>query len=180
MSTYRAIAYSERRGLIVSEPIMHSRDNVPYRYLDRLDIARALDRVRDCTVGVLGDFVVDAYYYLDQSRSEISIETGIQTRAVRDVDIRLGGAGNVARNVSQLGCRDVRAYGVVGDDMFGRELRRLCDAASIETRGIVVQKREWQTGVYTKPYDRDVELERIDIGNFNVARADTTADVLRR
>ncbi len=159
---------------------MRNRDTVPHRYLDRLDVARALDRAPDCTVGVLGDYVVDAYYYLDNSRSEISIETGVRTRAVRDVDIRLGAAGNVARNARALGCRDVRAYGVVGDDLYGRELVRLCEAASIDARGIVVQHGDWQTGVYTKPYDGDVELERTDIGNFNVARAETTADVLRR
>ncbi|TVQ22771.1 MAG: hypothetical protein EA382_11475, partial [Spirochaetaceae bacterium] len=132
------------------------------------------------SVGVIGDFVIDAYYYIDQSQSEISIETGLRTRAVKAIDIRLGGAGNVARNLASLGFRTVRAYGVVGDDLFGRELVRLCDQEAIDTTGLVTQSERWTTGVYTKPCEDGVEFERLDIGNFNRPDPAVCAEVLRR
>ncbi len=150
------------------------------KQLEFCAVDQILLRLGDCSVGVIGDFAIDAYYHIDQSRSEISVETGLRTRAVQELDIRLGGAGNVAQNLTSLGFGAVRAYGVVGDDLFGRELMRLCEREAIDTAGLVTQIGDWSTGVYTKPCDDGVELERIDIGNFNEPDPSACAEVLRR
>lgn len=153
---------------------------VSSKLLEFVDVGDILRSLGDRTIGVIGDFVIDAYYILDQSRSEISIETGLRTRAVETLDIRLGGAGNVARNLVSLGFSHVRAYGIVGDDLFGRELVRLCRQERIAAERLVTQSTRWNTGVYTKPIEDGVELERLDIGNFNVPDPAVCKEVLGR
>ncbi|TFH16069.1 MAG: carbohydrate kinase, partial [Lentisphaerales bacterium] len=78
-------------------------------------------------IGVLGDYCVDAYWLLDETAVELSLETGRPTHAVCAQQYSLGGAGNVAHNLAALGVGAVRAFGVVGDDVFGREMIRLMD-----------------------------------------------------
>lgn len=116
---------------------------------------------------VIGDFALDAYYFLDQTASENSIETGLRTNAVRSMRFTPGGAGNVAANLTSMGARRVYGLGVVGDDMFGREYLSILTDLGIDTRLMVVQQGGWNTCVYTKRYDAGVEKPRIDIGNFN-------------
>ena len=42
-----------------------------------------LKRISSVKIAVLGDFCLDAYWFIDESKSEISIETGHATRPVR-------------------------------------------------------------------------------------------------
>jgi len=65
---------------------------------------------------VIGDLCLDIYWFVDSSRSEASLETGLPTHPVREQRYSLGGAGNVVSNLAAAGCRSVRPIGVVGDD----------------------------------------------------------------
>ena len=84
-----------------------------------------LDAISRVRIGVIGDFCVDAYWTLDDSASEPSIETGLPTRPVRRQRYTPGGAGTIVNNLRALGVREVRVFGVRGDDPWGRELDRL-------------------------------------------------------
>ncbi len=132
-----------------------------------------LNDIRRTRVAVVGDFCLDAYYFIDSSAAEISIETGLQTRPVRRKRFSLGGAGNVAHNLSALGVGTVYAMGVAGCDLYGDELLRLLRQNGIETGFFLSQETDWDTHVYTKLYDGDRELERVDFGNFNILHSDT-------
>ena len=118
-------------------------------------------------IAVLGDFCMDHYLFVDPSRSEISIETGLRTRPVYTLKVYPGGAGNVAANLTSLGVGTVVAIGVVGNDMYGRELRRVLREHRVDTEHLYVQEREFATNVYTKVYEEGEEDPRLDIGNFN-------------
>ena len=63
----------------------------------QLDLDKLLRKLPTIHVGVVGDFCLDAYWEVDNSRSEQSVETGLPTRPVRVQRYSLGGAGNVAR-----------------------------------------------------------------------------------
>ncbi|HVP18839.1 MAG TPA: PfkB family carbohydrate kinase [Spirochaetia bacterium] len=126
-----------------------------------------LGDIRRARIGVIGDYCLDAYWYLDPSLSEISIETGLATRAVSRQSYSLGGAGNVANNLVAMGVGRVCAFGVLGDDAFGREMRRIMRAAGIEARGVVFQDHDWSTPVYVKPIENGNEQGRIDFGGAN-------------
>lgn len=118
-------------------------------------------------IAVVGDFCLDAYWFIDESQSEISIETGLMTRPVRTQKYSLGGAGNVTNNLAAMGVQEIKAFGVIGPDPFGNEMVDLMKKAGINCDNLLVQHLNWSTHVYSKPYISDQEQNRIDFGNFN-------------
>ncbi len=135
--------------------------------MKRSRVSELLRAIQGTTIGVLGDFCLDCYWELDREVSEISIETGRPTRAVTAQRYTPGGAGNVSTNLIALGVGNVHAFGVMGDDLFGRELSRLLGESNVSPGGFVVQRGGWDTPVYAKPYVAEEEQERIDFGRFN-------------
>jgi rfaE bifunctional protein kinase chain/domain len=138
-----------------------------------------LDGIAKTSVAVIGDFCVDAYWTIDPELSEVSVETGLATRPVRSQAYSLGGAGNIVANLVALGVAEVRVVGVVGDDLFGREMLRMLNALGVDTSGMVVQAEEWSTPVYAKPHVDKREQARIDFGVYNAAAAESEERVLK-
>ncbi len=138
------------------------------------EILRDISSVR---IVVLGDFCLDAYWFIDEAMSEISIETNEVTRPVAKQRYSLGGAGNVTNNLAALGIKDIRAFGVIGTDPFGAEMVRIMKETGIKTDNLLVQAAEWSTHTYAKPYIDDKELNRVDFGNYNIL-SHGTADLL--
>ena len=136
-----------------------------------------VNKIRDVSIAIVGDFCLDAYWFIDESRSEVSVETGQPTEPVRRQKYSLGGAGNVANNLAAMEVHDIRAFGVIGDDPFGVEMVRIMKDAGISTGNLLIQNENWSTHVYIKPYVEDREKSRIDFGNYNVL-SDETADRL--
>jgi rfaE bifunctional protein kinase chain/domain len=134
-------------------------------------------KIRNVKIAIVGDFCLDAYWFIDESRSEISVETGQPTEPIRTQKYSLGGAGNVANNLAAMEVHDIRAFGVIGDDPFGVEMVRIMKDAGISTGNLLIQNENWSTHVYIKPYVEDREKSRIDFGNYNVL-SDETADRL--
>jgi D-glycero-beta-D-manno-heptose-7-phosphate kinase len=90
-----------------------------------------IEKIRKARVLVVGDVMLDRYWYGDVSR--ISPEAPVPVvRFVRSEE-RLGGAANVARNVAALGAR-VTLLSVVGDDEPGRRLAVLLREEKITAR----------------------------------------------
>jgi len=135
--------------------------------MDRTRLESLLTAIRDVRVAVMGDFCIDAYWVIDPSGSEISLETGKPTQTVRQQRYGLGGAGNVVSNLVDLGAGQVYAIGVVGPDLFGREMKSMLTAIGVNVDGIVVQDERWDTAVYGKPYVGAEEQSRLDFGAFN-------------
>lgn len=130
-------------------------------------LQEVVDRISKVKIAIVGDFCLDAYWFIDESASEISIETGQPTRPVSQQKYSLGGAGNVANNLAAMNVKDIRAFGVIGNDPFGVEMVSIMKAAGIDSRNLVVQNEGWSTHVYIKPYAGELEQSRIDFGNFN-------------
>ncbi len=146
---------------------MKSNPLQPFNRLTRQEIVSTLENVSEVSVAVIGDFCLDIYWIIDRSASEISIETGLPTEPVRLQRYTPGGAGNVVINLAALGVQQVYAVGVLGNDPFGRELKRLLDGSRINTDGLISQGEGWATHTYLKPCADSQELSRIDHGNFN-------------
>ena len=126
----------------------------------------ALASLGRARVTVFGDFCLDAYWQLEPDDSERSVETGLAVRRVRRQSYSLGGAGNIVANLAALGVRRIRPVGVVGDDLFGRQMLRLLADCGAAGEGMLVDA-DWQTLVYCKPRIRGQEQERIDFGGFS-------------
>ncbi len=141
---------------------------------------KILNSAPSLSVGIIGDFCLDAYLVIDRSRSEVSVETGLSTLPVKEQRYAPGGAGNVAVNLLSLGTGNVTLFGVLGDDVYGCKLKSLLEEAGADTGALLIQKEEWDTQVYTKLIDEGKERERIDFGNFNMATEKTAESLLER
>ena len=83
--------------------------------LSRDRILGLLERAKDCRIAVIGDAMLDVYLRGDVDR--ISPEAPVPVVRVRERRYALGGAANVAQNVSAIGaeCDLVAAIEAVGN-----------------------------------------------------------------
>lgn len=147
--------------------------------MTRTELSALLRDCRRTNISVIGDYCLDAYWYLNSTVREHSVETGIEIRRVEKQHYSLGGAGNVVMNLAALGVRRVHLFGVIGNDLFGRELlSRLKKEKNINTEGLLTQDKNWDTHVYSKPYLNGSELSRIDFGGFNRLDNDIAKDLM--
>jgi D-beta-D-heptose 7-phosphate kinase / D-beta-D-heptose 1-phosphate adenosyltransferase len=79
-----------------------------------------LPRLAEANVLCVGDVMLDRFVYGAVER--ISPEAPIPVLRITRQDVTVGGAGNVARNLSALET-SVRLFGAVGDDAAGAEVR---------------------------------------------------------
>lgn len=128
------------------------------------ELMRAIAQVR---IGVLGDFCLDAYFEIDSRVEEFSIETGKRIQHVRRQRYSPGGAGNVVMNLHALRPGAIEIFGIVGDDLFGREMVRQFNDLGVRTHGLISQSTEWDTAVYGKPLLDGEEQQRLDFGPWN-------------
>ncbi len=153
---------------------------LPLLYPSQDELRDILHRFDGASVGVLGDFCVDAYWFIDPERVEWSIETGKRVQHVLRQRYTPGAAGNVVANLCALGVRRVETFGVIGADLFGQETIRLFRALDVAVDGLIVQASDWDTPVYGKPYFGGEELQRMDFGAFNSLSQETWARLLER
>ena len=130
-------------------------------------IREILARIKNVKVAVYGDFCIDVYWLLDPHGSEVSLETGLQARAVARHYYSLGGASNIVANLAALAPASIQVIGVIGDDIFGRELTRQLNELGVDTTFLVIQKEDFDTVAFGKPYLEGKELPRMDFGFFN-------------
>jgi D-beta-D-heptose 7-phosphate kinase/D-beta-D-heptose 1-phosphate adenosyltransferase len=131
--------------------------------LSRDRVAAYLDRFSSARVAVLGDLMLDRYFWGRADR--ISPEAPVPVVRVTGRTSRLGGAANVAANLHVLGA-DVTLFSLVGSDATGAELSRLVGEAGIHDRAILVETSRQTT-----------EKVRIIAHHQQVVRADFEAAV---
>ena len=83
---------------------------------------------------LVGDLMVDRTLYGNAER--LSPEAPVPVLHFRYERSAVGGAGNVAANLSVLGC-EVRVVGVTGDDEAGRHIRKLLGEYDCDTSWIL-------------------------------------------
>ena len=92
---------------------------------DLSNLAECVSRFESVRLLCLGDVMLDRFIYGDVSR--ISPEGPIPVMRVEAEKTMLGGAGNVARNITSLGA-EVTFLSAVGNDDSGNEILRLIGA----------------------------------------------------
>lgn len=79
---------------------------------------------------IVGDVMLDKYYFGSVER--ISPEAPVPIVNIRKEESRLGGAANVANNISSLGGQTLLC-GTIGHDLLGKELERISRQKNIKT-----------------------------------------------
>ena len=72
-------------------------------------IKEILEKARTAKIAVLGDFCLDVYWFLNESASQKSLETGLATWPIGEQVYSPGGAGTVVNNLHSLGCENILA-----------------------------------------------------------------------
>lgn len=130
-------------------------------------VKEVLKKIEKVNIAVYGDFCLDAYWILDPRGGEISVETGLQTQGVARHYYTLGGASNIVANLATLKPASIKVIGVVGNDIFGREIIAQFKSLGVDTSSLVIQNENFDTTTFAKRYISDKEEPRIDFGFFN-------------
>lgn len=140
------------------------------RVPSRARLEKILDALRSLKIAVLGDFALDAYWYIDMARAQLSREAPLYNRPVVKESYSLGGSANVAWNLADLGIKDVRAFSVLGNDWRAALLRDLMLKAGIQPGGCI-SSSQWSTVLFAKVFLTATGLQqedsRIDFINEN-------------
>lgn len=145
--------------------------------LNQTRISEIFTKIKQLKVAVIGDFAVDFYYEIAQKTGEISLETNKEVFWAKNPKTSLGGAGNVCANLASLGVGNINPFGIVGNDIFGREMKSLLNNIDADIENIIVLNN-WNTCTYTKPIDQNIEQNRIDFGTYNSIEDDIFGSLL--
>ncbi len=131
------------------------------------DFKKIFEDITNLKVGVLGDLMLDTYWWGHVER--ISPEAPVPVVAVDSREQRIGGAGNVALNVVSLQAQ-VSVLSTIGQDADGRELMGLLDDKGINTQ-FVLQSSDRITTNKIRIISRNQHMMRLDAEVTNMLSA---------
>jgi len=135
-----------------------------------------LDRFAGQTVAVIGDVMLDRYWWGGAAR--LSPEAPVPVIRMERISESPGGAANVAANVAGLG-GVARLVGLIGDDDTGRALRQTLKAAGVSSDDLVVSPRR-PTTVKTRIIASHQHVVRVDEEHTGPATEDESKALLER
>lgn len=121
------------------------------------DMLSLVDRLAGRRVMIVGDVMLDHYTFGSVTR--ISPEAPVPILQVSDEQYRLGGAGNVARNIVALGGQALM-IGVIGTDQDGQTLTGLLSEAGVQTDLVHDDRR--RTTRKTRIIAQNQQIVRVD------------------
>jgi D-glycero-beta-D-manno-heptose-7-phosphate kinase len=122
------------------------------------NLGGVIRKFRGRRVGVVGDWMLDRYVWGTASR--LSPEAAVPVVEFTKQTECLGGAGNVAANLTALGAR-VEAFGVAGSDEAGKSLLAAMRALKLPSKGIVADDKR-PTTLKTRIIARQQQVVRVD------------------
>lgn len=133
------------------------------------DVQKILEATQSAKILVVGDVMIDAYDFCYTEHSRPSPEkAGTRVYTAHRSERILGGAGNVAANLSALGV-NTSLISICGDDGNYFELKALCEKARVDHTLICDSSRA--TTIKTRLYiDDEYHLRRDDEHTHKVDR----------
>ncbi|MDB9882150.1 bifunctional ADP-heptose synthase [Bacteroidia bacterium] len=123
-----------------------------------MNVNQLFKQFENTKVLVLGDVMIDAYFYGSVSR--ISPEAPVPIVNLKSKEQRLGGAANVALNLKSLGAEPI-ICSIKGNDYNGNVLKELCLKNGLNVDAIINDYNR-QTTVKTRVIGNNHQLLRID------------------
>ncbi|MDG1045376.1 MAG: bifunctional ADP-heptose synthase [Bacteroidia bacterium] len=121
-------------------------------------LASIFDQWNLTTALIVGDSMIDAYFYGTSTRN--SPEAPVPIINLAKKERRLGGAANVALNIKALGATPILCS-IVGKDRNGTQLKSLLEKEALSTQGIVEDESRCTT-VKTRVIGNNHHYLRID------------------
>ena len=130
-----------------------------------------LQAAADQRIAIIGDAMLDVYLRGDVDR--ISPEAPVPVVRVRDKELALGGAANVAHNVAAIGAR-CNLVCAVGEDAEGQVIKDMLRELGTNARSLVTVQRRTTTKTRVLARSQQIvrfdEEEDADIGGIEVER----------
>ena len=123
-----------------------------------LDIKQTFQKFEGLRVLIVGDVMVDNYIFGKVDR--VSPEAPVPVVDVSHFDSRLGGAGNVARNIKAMGGIPI-ICSVIGVDKEGEDLKSILDQEGIYNKALL-QSDKRKTTTKTRVIGNNYQLLRFD------------------
>ncbi|MCP4163995.1 MAG: bifunctional D-glycero-beta-D-manno-heptose-7-phosphate kinase/D-glycero-beta-D-manno-heptose 1-phosphate adenylyltransferase HldE [Deltaproteobacteria bacterium] len=133
-----------------------------------------LKKISHSKILIIGDIILDQYIWGDVSR--ISPEAPVPIVKVERNSNTLGGAGNVASNLSGLGC-DVSIIGICGDDSSGLLLNKLLKEISVTN--LLIKDKTRPTITKTRVMAQTQQLFRLDDEKTDILSKDIVDEILK-
>ena len=130
------------------------------------------DAFSDLQILVVGDAMIDRYYYGRIERQ--SPEADVPIVDIQETENRLGGAANVAVNIAKLGAK-AHLMTVIGDDEDGALFQQLLEGEGISHNLVKTAK---PTTVKTRIYSANNYVLRYDIEDRVAITEDAEKDLL--
>ncbi len=103
-----------------------------------------IDKIKNCRVLVIGDAMLDKYYFGEVTR--ISPEAPVPINHVTKIKEQLGGAANVAHNLALLGCQ-TSLIAQIGNENHGDTLTEKLNSRRIDISGVVKSDKPTTTKI---------------------------------
>jgi rfaE bifunctional protein kinase chain/domain len=137
--------------------------------IERTRLLTLLDAIRNVRIGILGDFTLDGYWWVDMARAQLSREAPLYNHPVVRETYSAGGCANVAVNVAALQPRATWAFTVLADDWRAPLLRQVLTQAGLRLDGVLTGPPGWVTPFYGKViltgFGNQQEDSRVDFVN---------------
>lgn len=125
--------------------------------LQPADLLADIDQLSGTNVIILGDVMLDEYIFGSVER--ISPEAPVPIVQIEREEYRLGGAGNVAKNITALG-GTAKLFGTLGHDVAAGRMQEMFQAHGIEDN--CFQESERLTTCKTRIIAQQQQIVRID------------------
>ena len=132
------------------------------------EIIQLFDSFKNMKVLIVGDAMIDAYMWGKIERQ--SPEAPVPVVEIEKHENRLGGAGNVARNIMSLGAKPILCS-VLGDDYNGKHLKELLEEENLSTNGILMESGR-KTTIKTRVISENKHQLRIDEEQVNYIQSE--------
>jgi len=102
-----------------------------------ISFIETIESFKEKKVAVIGDILLDVFMFGEVERVNPEQPASPLIKILKEEFI-LGGAANVAHNVSKLGT-GVSLYGLLGNDMYSQEIAQLCKKHNVDLNGINIE-----------------------------------------
>ena len=141
---------------------------------DSTKLLQLIDRLDKVNILCLGDVMLDKFVYGDVSR--ISPEAPVPVCRVIDEASMLGGAGNVARNLAEVGV-SVEFVSVIGNDEAADQVLSLVQGIN-QIRPKLIQEPGRQTTIKERYFGGSQQLMRLDREDCKDISNDTKENII--
>lgn len=129
-------------------------------------------------VMIIGDVMLDCFVFGEAKH--ISPEAPIPVVRVRNEKQMLGGAGNVAKNIKDLGANPY-LIGVIGKDFAGNRIKNILDKAGMKTDGLVSDEHNKRpTTIKTRILAQNQQIVRFDKEWDSIIESPTSQAIIGR